>query len=166
MIKYLVPPANLVHTVSVLGRWRKYPKRVINAKKNLYIQWKGGGVPHYGAWEESVASSSVSTSSSVEARDGDLFPEAEGRAGGFLFRRSSCFLMAWKLSAKGPIEGWGWGVRKSKYDVEHPATAPLVIISATFFMNWAEASACLFTVLLNSLHLFLSLKIVMSWALF
>ncbi|KAF2531321.1 hypothetical protein F2Q70_00031293 [Brassica cretica] len=59
----------------------------------------------------------------------------EGRAGEFLFRRSSCFLVAGKLSDKGPIEGWGWGVRKSKSAVEHPATAPLVRISTTFFMN-------------------------------
>ncbi|KAF2550282.1 hypothetical protein F2Q68_00035707 [Brassica cretica] len=61
--------------------------------------------------------------------------QQEGRAGEFLFRRSSCFLVAGKLSDKGPIEGWGWGVRKSKSAVEHPATAPLVRISTTFFMN-------------------------------
>jgi len=82
---------------------KEIPKRVINAKKNWFIQWKGGGVPLYGAWEEPVASSSVSASSSVEARDGDFFPESEGRAGGFLFRRSNCFLVAGTLSAKGTI---------------------------------------------------------------
>ena len=106
-------PKHSSHSLCV-RKLKEIPKRGINAKKNWYIQWKGGGVPHDGAWEEAVASSSVSASSSVEARDGDLFLEEEGRAGGFLFRRSSCFLVAGKLSDKGPIEGWGWGVRKSR----------------------------------------------------
>ena len=64
-----------------------------------------GRVPLYEAWEEAAASSSVSASSSVEARDGDLFPESDCRAGGFLFWRSSSFSVAGSLSAKGLIEG-------------------------------------------------------------
>ena len=35
MIKYLIPPPNLVHTVSVLGSWRRYRKQ-LRRKTGIY----------------------------------------------------------------------------------------------------------------------------------
>lgn len=69
VIKYMVPPPNLIHTVSVLLSRKRYPKRNLNAKENGiykgrsagYLLWVVSGARWASAiiwWEVGVVASS------------------------------------------------------------------------------------------------------------